>query len=484
MGGQSRLSSVNRSVFRNLFVSMIAFGLLVGVLFPPFAQVVLDCDRALSMSFFALCMAAGLLVGVVNYLLFDRVVSRDLARVVRGMHSVLEHVATAESVGEDCAEGCTLEVTSNDAIGDIECAFNDMTAAIARRLRLEIGTRALNGRLSSTVDLDGVSKIILSSLCQVCGAGAALLYGDTGDRFDLLAHHGIDANDGLPRHLDEHYGPVSRALESGEIVRLSPAIDGLEWIAMSTPLGTLRPRHLIVVPLIAEQRPAGILFIACPNDSLDPDKTELLDSLRNRAAPYLQNAILHRKITDLAALDDLTRILNRRFGLRRLQEEFSRAVRHGVPVSVLLLDVDHFKQFNDSFGHDAGDQVLKAVAAAVEDNLRAGDVICRYGGEEFMVVAPGTGLRDGAAVAERLRRLIEATAIRWGSRELRVTASVGVATWPMARVSVCEELVSAADSALYAAKDAGRNRVAALMDGRPIGYDALQNATALFEEAI
>ena len=90
-------------------------------------------------------------------------------------------------------------------------------------------------------------------------------------------------------------------------------------------------------------------------------QTEKMETLRDFAAPYLDNSMLHRRITELAAIDDLTLILNRRFGMRRLSEEFSRATRHGIPLSVLMLDIDHFKNFNDTFGHNAGDAVLKVV---------------------------------------------------------------------------------------------------------------------------
>jgi two-component system cell cycle response regulator len=161
----------------------------------------------------------------------------------------------------------------------------------------------------------------------------------------------------------------------------------------------------------------------------------------------------------LAAIDDLTKLLNRRFGMRRLGEEFSRAARHGVPVSVIMLDIDHFKEFNDTYGHDAGDAVLRAVGRVLEGSVRAGDVVCRYGGEELMVVAPGTGGDDAGKLAERLRRLVETMPVVWRDQSLTVTVSLGTATWPIVRASFPEEMVTYADEALYHAKRSGRNRV-------------------------
>ena len=204
----------------------------------------------------------------------------------------------------------------------------------------------------------------------------------------------------------------------------------------------------------------ALVVLVLPSAELTDEMRGILDTQRVQAASYLQNAVLHRRVHELAALDDLTRILNRRFGLRRLNEEFSRAVRHGVPVSVAMVDVDHFKRFNDTYGHDAGDEVLRMVASTIEGNLRSGDVFCRYGGEEFLLLAPGTGIHDIGVLAERLCRVVESTELKWGNQVLSVTMSLGLATWPVVRASSPEELVAAADKALYHAKDTGRNRVA------------------------
>ncbi len=463
----------NRSVFRNLFFSMIAFGILVGMVFPPFAKIVLNSDRALSAVFISMCIAAGFLVGLVNYVLFNMVVSRDLARVVGAMQKVLNRVEEAESQRLECAEDCQLQVTSNDAIGEIEHAFNEMTSAIAWRLSLEGTSRTLNSELSASVDVQEVSAVILRTMADILESKVGLLYGDTGDGFELISHFGVDRKDSLPRRLGDEFGLVVHALQEGKVYPITPWREGLEWLEQSTPLAGFRPKSLILIPMQAKQRAVGLVVLAGDLEGISDEQLEMLETLRSQGAPYLQNAILHRKITDLAAIDDLTMILNRRFGLRRLREEFSRSVRHGVPVSVLMIDIDHFKAFNDDFGHDAGDTVLRMVASIIERNLRAGDVVCRYGGEEFMVVAPGTGLNDAAMVGERLRRLVETTQIKWGAQRLSVTASIGAATWPMTRVSVSEELISAADKALYSAKETGRNRVAAHRGDDVIPFAAL-----------
>ena len=135
------------------------------------------------------------------------------------------------------------------------------------------------------------------------------------------------------------------------------------------------------------------------------------------------------------------------------------AERSDSPFAVGVLDVDHFKQFNDSYGHDAGDRVLQAVARVIRDSLRPGDVAGRWGGEEFLVVLPSTGLEDAAHVVERIRKSVEATDVLWDGRSLSVTMSAGVSAYPEV-VRNAAGVVTSADAALYRAKRGGRNLVA------------------------
>jgi two-component system cell cycle response regulator len=349
-----------------------------------------------------------------------------------------------------------------------------MAEAIARRVSVESTTRGLLADLSTTVELEGVSDRILASLCRICSAKAGVLYANTGNRLELLSCSGVDRSDDLPESIDATQGLAERALSTGEIVHVSPSKDGFEWVRMSSPLGAFLPESIALVPLMAEQRPAGLAVLASPESDMSGASRQLADAIRHQAAPYLGNAVLHRKLEDLAAIDELTHVLNRRFGMRRLSEEFSRATRHGTPLSLVMLDIDHFKVFNDTFGHDAGDAVLVAVASIIEKSLRAGDLVCRYGGEEFLVVAPGMGLSDAGGAAERLRRTVETTPIEWRDQSLHVTVSLGAAAWPVAHVSVPEELVTCADEALYHSKNSGRDRVSLHQGDSVIPLSVLQ----------
>ena len=165
-----------------------------------------------------------------------------------------------------------------------------------------------------------------------------------------------------------------------------------------------------------------------------------------------------RQTVELQIRDPLTRLPNRRHLEERLQSEFAFARRHKTPLFVLMLDLDSFKRINDSHGHGAGDAVLRAVAHTLEVALRVEDVVGRYGGEEFAVVVRGVDLAGIEVLGERLRRLIEDTAVAYGGGSLRVTTSIGIAELKPDHEGP-DALLAMADKALYAAKAAGRNCV-------------------------
>lgn len=159
----------------------------------------------------------------------------------------------------------------------------------------------------------------------------------------------------------------------------------------------------------------------------------------------------------------LTSLPNRRSCFTRLEIEFNRSRRFGTSLSLLMLDIDHFKNFNDTYGHQVGDEALRAVGAALAGAIRSYDCAGRYGGEEFICFLPETTLAEALLVAERLRECVSATRVAavnrdGGSEDVGMTVSVGIATWPDCPAERLDDLVAAADRALYQAKSEGRNR--------------------------
>jgi two-component system cell cycle response regulator len=168
----------------------------------------------------------------------------------------------------------------------------------------------------------------------------------------------------------------------------------------------------------------------------------------------------HQRLVASALRDPLTRLFNKRYLLDRLDSELRFADRHATALSLLMLDVDHFKELNDLHGHLAGDAVLAHLASVLQKAVRNEDIVARFGGDEFVIVLRAIGIEQAAALGERLRKLVEGTVTRYRGRELRTTVSIGAAGFPTTWAETVEQLVEAADQALYRAKHAGRNRVA------------------------
>ena len=183
---------------------------------------------------------------------------------------------------------------------------------------------------------------------------------------------------------------------------------------------------------------------------------QLQDELQHR----LQNERrAYESLRQIALTDSLTKLYNRHHFAEMLQREFDTAQRYGTPLACIMIDIDHFRHFNNRYGHAIGDWVLQGVAQLLMENVRRVDVVARYGGEEFVILLPMSNLTAATETATRLRQLVENQ--RWGSPAgpLKITISLGVAAFPEAAVDRAEDLVDYADQALLRAKANGRNRV-------------------------
>jgi diguanylate cyclase (GGDEF)-like protein len=441
-------------VFTDLAIWMTAFGLLIGLVFPPFCLAVgLPANQVISPLFFAMCVAAGLLVGAVNFALARLVVGRRLRNLAASMEQVEEQLARA-TVDHDWSgcdpERCALPVDSADEVGASAAAFNRLIRTLARSHQLETATHDFTAVVSSHLELDALADASLDALLRHTGATAGALLAVREEELVPLASHGLRAVERLAG--SDH---VRRALRTGSLERI--AVDPEIGLIDSLLLDQVA-REIVVAPVAFKGVPLGTLVLASVTP-FPPDVAVLLEQFRADLGLALNNALTHDRLQRLAALDPLTDAYNRRFGLGRLREEFARTLRAGTPLGVVMLDLDHFKAVNDTYGHLVGDRVLRAVAGACRRVIREGDVLVRYGGEELLAVLPGAGRSDLAELGERLRRAVAGTVVAEGDQRISVTVSVGAASYPEDDVDSYEALVASADRALYAAKGAGRDRV-------------------------
>jgi diguanylate cyclase (GGDEF)-like protein len=224
-------------------------------------------------------------------------------------------------------------------------------------------------------------------------------------------------------------------------------------------------RSILAVPLHSVERLVGMLFFGCrAPDGFDAETVRRAEVFGNHVVFPIQRAQLEEDLRRLAFTDAQTSLFNHRHFQGQLEEEMSRAQRYGRPVSVILLDIDDFKAFNDRYGHPAGDRLLRDVSHLLKENLRTVDIPARYGGEEFVIVCPETQRDQAVALADRLRATIAETGFEdEDGRPVHLTVSVGVASSPL-DAQTKSALVDAADKALYEAKRTGKNRVVAFAD--------------------
>lgn len=216
----------------------------------------------------------------------------------------------------------------------------------------------------------------------------------------------------------------------------------------------------VSIPLMFKKDILGVMNCSrSVKSGFSNDDIRLLTMLANQIALAVENAELYTKTRELSVREELTGLYNRRYFQQVLQIEWKRATRFKRSLSLLMIDIDHFKDFNDTFGHPFGDKVLKVIADLLIKNLREVDTVARFGGEEFVVLLPDTAREGALVVAEKLRHLVEIERFSGEhQRILPLTVSVGIAAFPDDARDM-DDLIDHSDVALYEAKDAGRNRV-------------------------
>jgi two-component system cell cycle response regulator len=228
-------------------------------------------------------------------------------------------------------------------------------------------------------------------------------------------------------------------------------------------------RSVIALPFSLNRQQAGVFFLRRMQNEppLTKEDVEFADAVIKAAVMAIQRAQVietarseNARLEVLAHTDPLTQVVNRRALFTRLGGELERAKRYESVMSILMLDIDHFKDVNDTHGHLVGDDVLREVAGLLQSTVRAVDIVARYGGEEFVIVLPETPLPGAVTFAERIRALIEVHPFCQTQGPFSITASVGVAAFPSEGVESIEDLFARADDALYRAKAEGRNAVA------------------------
>jgi len=216
----------------------------------------------------------------------------------------------------------------------------------------------------------------------------------------------------------------------------------------------------LTLPLAVEGEIIGCISLNSdqPN-AFDAQDLQFFSVIGYQMAATLKHFQRFSSIQSMAIYDNLTGLYNRRSFEERLGIETQKSFYGSTPVSLVMVDIDHFKKVNDTFGHLEGDKVLCEIASLLKTSVRKKDIVVRYGGEEFILILSGAGLEEAAMIAERIRRLVESTPVQMEQAQINLTVSLGISNFPIHRPQSKEELVKMADLALYEAKRGGRNKV-------------------------
>ena len=310
----------------------------------------------------------------------------------------------------------------------------------------------------SLLSLGEISSVLVSQLPSIFSIDyfTLFLYDKDKRKLNLICHNHpeIDSSFSIPLSSS----PIMKAaVLSGQYVLEPDFSTSSYYRGADNPL--FKEGYFVTIPLMIENEIVGILNI---NDvaqgSVDVDDLEFILNLSEIIAMSVSNAVLYEQTRTLAVTDGLTGISNRQYLDKSLLIEFERSTRYGTPLSLVLLDVDHFKVVNDTYGHQKGDDVLVAIASLLKKFCRTNDIAARYGGEEFLMVLPQSNAQGAFKIAERIREEIMKLNFDENESSFSVTISCGVAELNKNCMENVDQLVHMTDQALYEAKNSGRNK--------------------------
>ncbi len=416
----------------------------------PKEATVANLSRTLQGSGVALLLLAIVAAGGLGYLLAKQI-SQPLMEVA--------DAANAIAAGE---YGRQIEVHSSDEVGQLAHAFNDMSEKLnvsfselrESREDLKRAYTRFGEALRSTHDLDRMLEATLEAAMDTVGAEKGLLVWVAGGNLEVKAWRKIDAPD---FELPIGKGVMGYVVETGTPLRIPGGGD------QPTPhLSEPNSRSLMCVPLYAEERIIGAVAVYNKKGGQDFSEADMgtLLALADQAGVAIENVVLHEEASNLAIMDGKIGIANNRYFMLQLDQEIQRASRFNKPFSMIMLDIDDFKIFNDTYGHQVGDFVLIELAARVKTVIRDIDMFARYGGEEFTVLLPETDAAGGVRTAERIRSAIADKFFEGelAKEPLKVAVTVGVASFPL-HAQTGPAIIRAADLALITAKRRGKNQV-------------------------
>ena len=310
----------------------------------------------------------------------------------------------------------------------------------------------------SLLSLEEISAVLVDRLPSILSIHffTLFLYNKDKQKLNLMCHNRPDIESSFSLSLSSSLIMESAVL-SGQYILGQRFKDSKYYRGSNNKF--FKKDFFVTIPLKIEKEIVGVLNINDgEHDSFEESSLEFVLDTSDFISMSVSNAILYEQTKQLAVTDGLTGISNRPNMEQALQNEFERSMRYGAPLSVVLLDVDHFKGVNDTYGHQKGDEILVAIASLLKKVCRANDIAARYGGEEFLMILPQSNAQGAFKIAERVREEMMKLSFTGNETNFSVTTSCGVAELDRDFIKNTDQLIAMADHALYDAKTGGRNK--------------------------
>lgn len=351
------------------------------------------------------------------------------------------------------------------ANNELKKAQSDLNAFLLRISALY----KINKVIRSVIDLDDMIKKLIDVIGKATESDEVFIFLKDEQKYELILY-------GCPKEYISSVGfvriPFGKGIE-GIVAQTRMPIAVTENVINDSRYESILDlemkffNSLLVAPIIIKDNVIGVLELRNSSKrTYSPSEKKLINTITDQLGIAIENALLHKKTELLSLTDDMTGLFNFRYFQQKIRDEIIRSKRYQRDLSLLILDIDHFKKVNDTFGHTKGDYILKIVSNIISRTVRDVDISCRYGGEEFVVILPETEQKDTLPIAERIRLRVEDAdfAELKELEDLKITISIGVASFPENATNE-KGLIEAADKALYYAKNTGRNKV--------VGYSAI-----------
>jgi len=338
-----------------------------------------------------------------NYLIAHWVIRPRLRYLSIKMGDIGKQIQQATYTGDwsGCStEECAVAVESEDEIGGCALAFNSLLDAFSESRNVEQAVVNFTHSLSSTLDIEELAKDALAQILDQTNAQAGALIIESAGELEIAAARAIKAPATI---LDSDQ--VRHMFRDGQEIRFTVPDD----LLIDGIVSDFKPREICAIPVSFNDVPIAAMVLVS-STGFKRGALRLARLFRQGLGLAIQNALAHRQLQRVAALDPLSGAYNHRFGMKRLREEYSRAVRSNGNLAIIMFDIDHFKKVNDTYGHLVGDRVIVAVCDAGQRILRGDDILVRYGGEEFCAILPGASIQNAPDLPERIRRAVEKTA--------------------------------------------------------------------------